>query len=37
LGNRLIRLEAGHLENGGAVTRRPRLTGILNYFYRKAG
>jgi transposase InsO family protein len=36
LANRLIRPEAGHLENAGAVQRRPRLGGLLNYYYRAA-
>ena len=36
LGNRLIRPEASHLENGGAVKRRQRLGGMLNYYYRDA-
>lgn len=36
LANRLIRSEAGHFENAGAVQRRPRLGGLLNYYYRAA-
>jgi len=33
---RLISPEVGHLENDGAVTRRQRLGGMLNYYYRNA-
>jgi putative transposase len=36
LGNRLILPELGHLENTGAVQRRQRLGGLLNYYYRQA-
>jgi len=36
LANRLIRPEAGHLGNTGAVERRQRLGGTLNYYYRAA-
>jgi transposase InsO family protein len=36
LANRLILPEAGHLENSGAVQRRQRLSGMLNYYYRAA-
>ena len=35
-GNRLIQPEAGHLTNTGAVQRRERLGGMLNYYYRAA-
>jgi putative transposase len=34
--NRLISPEAGHLGNEGAVQRRQRLGGALNYYYRAA-
>jgi hypothetical protein len=34
LANRLIRPEAGHLGNTGAIQRRQRLGGMLNYYYR---
>lgn len=36
LGNRLIVPEAGLLANAGAVRRRQRLSGMLNYYYRQA-
>ena len=36
LGNRLIRPEPGHLGNNGALQRRQRLGGMLNYYYRAA-
>jgi putative transposase len=36
LANRLINPEVGHLENTGAVQRRQRLGGMLNYYYRAA-
>jgi putative transposase len=36
LANRLISPEAGHLGKAGAVQRRQRLGGMLNYYYRKA-
>jgi putative transposase len=36
LGNRLILPEAGHLENTGALRRRQRVGGLLNYYYRQA-
>ena len=36
LANRLISPEAGHLDNTGEVQRRPRLGGLLNYYYRAA-
>ena len=36
LANRLISPEAGHLGNTGAVQRRQRLGGTLNYYYRAA-
>lgn len=36
LTNRLISPEAGHLGNTGAVQRRQRLGGMLNYYYRAA-
>jgi transposase InsO family protein len=37
LGNRLIQPDAEHLTNTGAVQRRERLGGMLNYYYRAAG
>ena len=36
LGNRLISPEPGHLANAGRIRRRQRLSGMLNYYYRKA-
>jgi transposase InsO family protein len=36
LGNRLIHPEPDHLGNTGAVQRRDRLGGMLNYYYRAA-
>jgi putative transposase len=36
LANRLISPEVGHLANAGAVQRRQRLGGTLNYYYRAA-
>ena len=36
LDNRLIHPETGHLEGCGAVNRRQRLGGMLNYYYRDA-
>ncbi len=36
LENRLISPEVGHLGNEGAVQRRRRLGGMLNYYYRAA-
>ncbi len=36
LANRLISPEAAHLANTGAVQRRQRLGGTLNYYYRAA-
>ena len=36
LANRLIRPEAGHLDNRGEVQRRQRLGGLLSYYYRAA-
>src|SRR6266852_5337561 len=36
LDNRLISPEVGHLGNVGVVQRRPRLGGMLNYYYRAA-
>ena len=36
LGNRLIQPEPDHLVNTGAVQRRERLGGMLNYYYRAA-
>ena len=36
LANRIISPEAGHLGNAGAVRRRQRLGGALNYYYRAA-
>jgi putative transposase len=36
LGNRLIMPEPGIVQNRGAVQRRERLGGLLNYYYRKA-
>jgi putative transposase len=34
--NRLLRPELSHLGNTGAVQRRERLGGLLNYYYRAA-
>jgi putative transposase len=36
LSNRLIQPERDHLENTGAIQRRQRLGGMLNYYYRTA-
>jgi putative transposase len=36
LGNRLLRPEPCHLESSGALQRRERLGGLLNYYYRAA-
>jgi hypothetical protein len=36
LGNRLIAPEKAHAGNGGAIRRRERLGGMLNYYYRQA-
>src|SRR5260370_29876546 len=36
LGNRLIKPDPNHLANTGAVQRRERLGGMLNYYYRTA-
>jgi transposase InsO family protein len=36
LENRIIRPEAGHLGAAGAIQRRQRLGGMLNYYYRAA-
>ena len=36
LSNRLITPESDHLVNTGAVQRRKRLGGTLNYYYRAA-
>jgi transposase InsO family protein len=36
LANRIISTEPGHLGNAGVVQRRPRLGGMLNYYYRAA-
>jgi putative transposase len=36
LGNRLISPEPGHLRTSGAVQRRQRWGGMLNYCYRAA-
>ena len=36
LGNRIISPEEGHVGNVGAVQRRKRLGGMLNYYYRAA-
>ena len=36
LANRLIRSDAGHLDNKGEVQRRQRLGGLLNYYSRAA-
>ena len=36
LANRMISPESGHLANTGAVQRRQRLGGMLNYYYRTA-
>jgi putative transposase len=36
LGNRLLRPEPSHVRSTGAVQRRERLGGMLNYYYRSA-
>jgi hypothetical protein len=36
LDNRLIQPEPAHLANTGAVQRRERLGGMLNYYHRAA-
>jgi hypothetical protein len=36
LGNRLIRPDRGRAANDDVVHRRPRLGGMLNYYYRAA-
>ena len=36
LGNRLIRGHATAVDQNGIVQRRPRLGGMLNFYYRKA-
>jgi len=36
LGNRLIMPDHQHLENRGAIRRRERLGGLLNYYHRTA-
>ena len=36
LGNRLIRPEPRHAANSALIRRRPRLGGMLNYYYRAA-
>jgi putative transposase len=36
LSNRLIQPERDHLRNTGAIQRRQRLGGMLNYYYRTA-
>ena len=36
LANRLISPQASHLGSAGAVQRRQRLGGMLNYYYRAA-
>ena len=36
LRNRLITPEASHLGSAGGIQRRPRLGGMLNYYYRAA-
>jgi hypothetical protein len=36
LANWIICLEAGHLGGPGAIQRRHRLGGMLNYYYRAA-
>jgi putative transposase len=36
LGNRLIMPDHQHLENRGAIHRRERLGGLLNYYHRRA-
>ena len=36
LSNRLIQPESDHLKNTGAIQRRQRLGGMLNYYYRTA-
>lgn len=36
LGNRLIIPNENHAGNGGAIRRRKRLGGMLNYYYRAA-
>jgi hypothetical protein len=35
LGNRLIIPDESHAGNGGAIRRRDRLGGMLNYYYRQ--
>jgi putative transposase len=36
LNNRIIQPEPGHATNTGAIQRRERLGGALNYYYRAA-
>ncbi len=36
LSNRIICPEAGHQGSSGAIQRRQRLGGMLNYYYRDA-
>ena len=36
LGNRLLKTDPNDLANSGAVQRRERLAGMLNYYYRTA-
>jgi hypothetical protein len=36
LGNRLIMPDESFAGNGGAIRRRERLGGMLNYYYRDA-
>jgi len=36
LGNRLINPDESHVGNNGAIRRRERLGGMLNYYYRQA-
>jgi len=36
LSNRLIIPDESHAGNGGAIRRRERLGGMLNYYYRQA-
>jgi transposase InsO family protein len=36
LGNRLIIADESHAGNAGAIRRRARLGGMLNYYYRQA-
>ena len=36
LGNRLVIPEQSHLGNTGAIRRRQRLGGMLNYYHRAA-